>query len=141
MLAKLRFKNPTNKSNKKKLQSGASTETYVFIVVLLALFYLIASQMGIGTMFNVIMSTSHALLIDTVLFIMAVAVLSGALSALLSEFGVVDLINKIVSPIMKPFFGMPGAASIGAITTYLSDNPAIISLAKDKKFIKYFYNY
>jgi len=42
---------------------------------------------------------------------------------------------------MRPFYGLPGAASIGAITTYLSDNPAIISLAKDKSFSKYFRNY
>ncbi len=92
-------------------------------------------------MFKVIMATAHSLLLDTVFLIMAIAVIAGAFSALLSEFGVVALINKIISPIMKPIYGLPGAASIGAITTYLSDNPAIISLAKDKGFNRYFKNY
>ncbi len=121
--------------------SKISLETYVFLFAVLGFFFYLSRVMGLGIMFNVFMNTAHDLLLNTVFFIMAVAVLAGALSALLSEFGVVELINKVVSPIMKPLFGMPGAASIGGITTYLSDNPAIISLAKDKKFIKYFYNY
>ena len=37
---------------------------------------------------------------------------------------------------MKPLYGMPGA-----ITTYLSDNPAIIAFAKDKSFTKYLKDY
>ena len=121
--------------------SKITMETYIFLAAVIGFFIYLSRVMGLGIMFNVFMNTAHDLLLNTVFFIMAVAVLAGALSALLSEFGVVELINKIVSPIMKPLFGMPGAASIGGITTYLSDNPAIISLAKDKKFIKYFYNY
>lgn len=121
--------------------SKVSLETFVFLFVVLGFFYYLSQEMGLGMMFNVFMNTAHELLLNTVFFIMAVAVLAGALSTLLSEFGVVELINKLISPIMKPLFGMPGAASIGGITTYLSDNPAIISLAKDKKFIKYFYDY
>ncbi len=130
-----------HQKNPEEEPSKISLETYVFIFVVLGFFLYLSRVMGLGIMFNVFMNTAHELLLNTVFFIMAVAVLAGALSALLSEFGVVELINKLISPIMKPLFGMPGAASIGGITTYLSDNPAIISLAKDKKFIKYFYNY
>ena len=72
-------------------------------------------------MFSIIMATAHDLLLNTVFFIMAIAVLAGAFAALLAEFGVVALINKIISPIMKPVYDLPGAASIGAITTYLID--------------------
>jgi spore maturation protein SpmB len=72
---------------------------------------------------------------------MAVAVVAGALSALLSEFGVVTLINKLLSPLMKPLYGLPGAASLGIMTTYLSDNPAILALAHDNGFRKYFKKY
>jgi hypothetical protein len=42
---------------------------------------------------------------------------------------------------MKPLYDLPGAATVGVITTYLSDNPAIISLAKDKGFVRYFKKY
>lgn len=124
-----------------KTKKAISKETYIFLIIIGVPFWYLGSTMGVGTMFNVIMATAHELLLNTVFFILSIAVLAGALSALLSEFGVVALINKIISPIMNPLYGLPGAASIGAITTYLSDNPAIISLAKDKGFTKYFRDY
>nr|PID80094.1 MAG: hypothetical protein CSB19_01045 [Clostridiales bacterium] len=89
-------------------------------------------------MFNVIIKTAHDLLLDTVFKIMAIAVLAGAFASLLNEFGVVALINYVLSPIMRPLYNLPGAASLGIITTYLSDNPAIISLTKDKAYTKFF---
>ncbi len=124
-----------------KVKKSVSKETFVFLGIISLAFGYLSSQMGVGIMFNVIMKTAHELLLDTVFFIMAIAVLAGSFSALLSEFGFVALINMIISPIMKPLYGLPGAASIGAITTYLSDNPAIISLSKDKGFVKYFEKY
>ena len=42
---------------------------------------------------------------------------------------------------MKPLYGLPGAGITGALATYLSDNPAIISFVKDKNFTKYFKKY
>ncbi len=113
----------------------------IFLAIFLGLFCAIGSQMGAANMLSTMMNTAYALLMDTVFYIMAIAVLAGAVSALLSEFGVVDLINKLVSPLMKPLFGLPGAASLGIITTYLSDNPAILALANDGKFRGYFKKY
>lgn len=125
----------------KKIKKAISLETFVFIIISGGIFGYLGIVMGVDKMFNTIMNTAHYLLIDVVFFIMAIAVLAGAFAALLSEFGVVALINKIISPIIRPIYGLPGAASIGMITTYLSDNPAIISLAHDKGFKKYFKDY
>ena len=80
-------------------------------------------------------------LINTVFYIMAIAVLAGAVSGLLMEFGVVAAINKILSPLMKPLYGLPGASVVGVVTTYLSDNPAILTLAGDDNFKRYFKKY
>ncbi|AMC09441.1 CD0519/CD1768 family membrane protein [Turicibacter sp. H121] len=125
---------------KRKVKS-ISLETFVFLGVLLVGFGYIGNKMGAGIMFSVIMETAHDLLLDTVFFIMALAVLAGALSALLSEFGVITLINRLLSVFIRPLYGLPGASIIGAIATYLSDNPAIISFAKDKEFQKFFKRY
>lgn len=113
----------------------------IFLAIFLGIFCSIGSVMGAANMLSTMMNTAYALLMETVFYIMAIAVLAGAVSALLSEFGVVDLINKLVSPLMKPLFGLPGAASLGIITTYLSDNPAILALANDGKFRGYFKKY
>src|SRR5699024_9972679 len=55
-------------------------------------------------------------------------------SAVLTEFGVIALANKFLSPLMKPLYGMPGATIIGIFTCYMSDNPAILTLTADKQF-------
>ncbi len=127
-----------DESNSPKKVKAVNLETFVFLGILVIGFGYIASVMGAGIMFKVIMNTAHDLLLNTVFLIMAMAVLAGALSALLSEFGVISLINKIFKSFMKPLYGLPGASITGAIATYLSDNPAIISFAKDKNFTKYF---
>ena len=57
------------------------------------------------------------------------------------EFGVVGLLEKMLRPLMKPIFNLPGVASLGAVMTFLSDNPAIITLSKDVSFAKYFKKY
>jgi hypothetical protein len=125
----------------KKFKKAVSLETLIFLVLFILFFFMLSNRMGMVNMFNTIMHTAHQLLLNTVFFIMAIAVVAGAIGALLSEFGVIALINRILSPLMKPLYDLPGAAAIGVITTYLSDNPAIISLAKDKGFAKYFKKY
>ena len=125
----------------KKSVKAVSLETFVFITIILAGFIYIANRMGMGIMFKVIMNTAHDLLLNTVFLIMAMAVLAGAFSALLSEFGVIALLNRLFAGFMKPLYGLPGASIAGALATYLSDNPAIISFSKDKSFTKYFKDY
>ncbi len=113
-------------------------DTVVFTVIMGMFFGYIGWKMGISNMFSTIMATAYRLLIDTVLYIMAIAVLAGAFGRLATEFGLVRILNKIFSPLMRPFYNLPGVAFLGIITTYLSDNPAIISLAKDKEYVEYF---
>lgn len=91
-----------------------------------------------SNLMNTLMQTSYKLLLDTVFFLMGITVLMGALSSLLAEFGVVQLLEKLLRPLMKPLFNLPGVAALGAVVTFLSDNPAIISLSKNEKFSRYF---
>ena len=114
---------------------------FLFLVILIGGIVLFAIPMGLANLLRTIMNTAFSLLIDTCLYIMAIAVIMGALDALLTEFGVVDLLNKLLNPLMKPLYGMPGAAALGVVATYLSDNPAILSLAEEKGFRKYFKKY
>ena len=134
----------TKKKKSKKnvvVKKAISLETFVFLAIFFLIFGLMARKMGTPLMFKTMMATAHDLLLNTVFFIMAMAVIAGAVSALLSEFGAIALINKIFAPLMKPLWGMPGASVTGAVATYLSDNPAIIPFAKDKRFTSFFKKY
>ena len=116
-------------------------EVFVFLTVFLLFFVYLGSQMGVANMLNTLMNTAYKLLMETVLYIMAIAVLAGAVSALFSEFGVIALLNKLLSPVVALLYGLPGASAVGIFTTYLSDNPAILTLADDSNFRRYFKKY
>lgn len=111
------------------------------LVVVVALFWYLGHVMGVAQMLNTIMRTAHDLLLNTVFYLMGICVITGALGRIFVEFGVVKLLEKILKPLMKPLFNLPGVASLGAVMTFLSDNPAIISLAQDKRFSSYFKKY
>lgn len=111
------------------------------LVIVFALFYYIGFIMGIPQMLNTIMRTAHDLLLNTVFYLMGICVITGAIGRLFVEFGVVKLLERILRPLMKPLFNLPGVAALGAVMTFLSDNPAIISLSQDKRFSSYFKKY
>lgn len=124
----------------KKL-SRSTIEAIVLLAVMALVFSLLGSRMGGANMIKTIMNTAHDLLLNTVFYLMGITVLTGALSKLMSEFGVVTVLGKLLRPLMKPLYNLPGAAALGAVMTFLSDNPAIISLSKDRKFSSYFKKY
>ena len=124
----------------RKIYSIIPSGIYCLIIVF-GLFGYLGSQMGMANMLNTLMHTAHDLLLNTVFYIMAICVITGAIGRIFVEFGVVALLEKLLRPLMKPLFNLPGVASLGAVMTFLSDNPAIIALAQDKKFSIYFKKY
>ena len=137
----MKIENPNDEKKKPNMKRAISLETFIFLGIFIAIFGLLASRMGFINMLNTMMNTAYSLLMETVFYIMAIAVIAGAISGLFSEFGVIAMMNKILSPLMKPVYDLPGAALIGVFATYLSDNPAILTLANDKNFQRYFKKY
>lgn len=130
----------TNK-NKMKFKKDLGLEAPLFIVFFLIFFVYVGSIMGGTNMIKTMMETAFDLLINVCLYLMAVAVLAGGISGLFSEFGVIALINRGLSFIMKPLYDLPGASSLGMINCFMSDNPAILTLAHDDNFRQYFKKY
>ena len=111
------------------------------LVIVFGLFAFIGMQMGVPQMLNTIMKTAHDILLNTCFYLMAICVITGAIGKLFVEFGVVKLLEGMLRPLMRPLFNLPGVAALGAVMTFLSDNPAIISLSQDKRFSSYFKKY
>ena len=132
----LKYRFPKNFATSLKYRSGI-----VCLAIVVGLFTLLALKMGAAPMLNTVMHTAHDLLLNTCFYLMAICVLTGAVGKIFVEFGVVDLLEKLLRPLMKPLFNLPGVASLGAVLTFLSDNPAIITLSKDKHFAAYFKKY
>lgn len=111
------------------------------ITTVVVLFGYLGMVMGVPNMLNTIMRTAHDLLLNTVFYLMSICVITGAIGKVFVEFGVVTLLERTLRPLMRPIFNLPGVTSLGAVMTFLSDNPAIISLAHDKRFASYFKKY
>lgn len=127
--------------NEKKLKKAVSIEGVLTILFFIVILTVLSNKMGGINLINTLIKTAHDLLLNTVFFIMGVTVLAGAFSSILSEFGVISILNRVLSPLMRPLYRLPGAAALGIVTTYISDNPAILALASDKGFKKYFKSY
>ena len=123
------------------MKKNRTVSALVCLAIVVGLFTYMGIVMGAANMLNTIMRTAHDLLLNTVFYLMGICVITGALGKLFVEFGVVDLIEKMLRPLMRPIFNLPGVASLGAVMTFLSDNPAIITLTKDKRFASYFKKY
>ena len=121
------------------LQSKTKLFEPLCLLTGLGLFFgYIGTAMGVTNMFNTLFATAHDLLLNTVFYIMGITVLAGAFSKLLVEFGLIALMEKLLAPFMRPLFRLPGRSALAALMTFFSDNPAVISLAHDKRFSKGF---
>lgn len=116
-------------------------EPVLFLIIFNIPLYFLAKQMGVSNMFNTMMNTAYHLLMETAFFLLAICVVMSAFSYMLNEFGVVALLNRLLSSLMKPLYGLPGAASLGIVLTYLTDNPAILSVADNESYKAYFEEY
>lgn len=124
-----------------RFKKDIGVENFVCIFVFFGIFIAIGSVMGGMNMVKTMMNTGFDLLMNVCLYLMAIAVLAGAISGIFSEFGVIALINNLLSRVMKPIYDLPGASSLGMLNCYLSDNPAILTLAHDYNFRRYFKKY
>lgn len=124
-----------------RFKKDIGLENFLCLGLFLTFFILIGRKMGGINMIKTMMNTGFDLLMNVCLYLMAIVVLAGAISGLFSEFGVIALVNKLLSKIMKPIYDLPGASSLGMLNCYLSDNPAILTLAHDDNFRRYFKKY
>lgn len=127
--------------NEYVLKKAVSKEGFICLFLVTAAVVGLGQKMGIANMFNTLLNTAFDLLINTVFYIMAIAVIAGAFSGVLTEFGGVAVINRGLSRLMKPLYDLPGASVLSILTTYFSDNPAILTLCEDKRFRQYFKKY
>ena len=73
----------------------------VCLLIVVGLFSLLGWKMGAAPMLNTVMHTAHDLLLNTCFYLMAICVLTGAIGKVFVEFGVVDLLEKLLRTLSK----------------------------------------
>lgn len=129
---------PAHSDSRRPVTRAFRRESPLCLAGLIAVVVFFGSFMGYAHFFSTLMRTSYDLLINTVFYIMAISVLAGAFGGFLAEFGVLALLNLLLAPAARRIWGMPGVAAIVAMSTFLSDNPAVSTLGRDPEFIRYF---
>ena len=81
---------------KKNNPQRSTVEAIVFLAFLFAVSCPLCIIMGGGNMLKTMMATAHDLLLNTVFYLMGITVLTGALSKLMAEFGVVEDRKSVV---------------------------------------------
>ncbi len=127
--------------HKNHFKKEIGLENFGFIIVFFGVFIVLGQKMGGTNMMMTLINTSYRLLMDVCFYLMAMSVLAGAISALFSEFGFISMVNRILNKLVQPLYGLPGAASLGILNCYLSDNPSILTLANEDNFLSYFKKY
>src|SRR5699024_12194275 len=84
----------------KTIKKDVGVEVFIFILAFFGLFIYMGSIMGGTNMIKTMMLTSYDLLIYVCLYLMAVAVLAGGISAIISGFWVSAIVKGIVSKII-----------------------------------------
>ncbi|WP_138159244.1 CD0519/CD1768 family membrane protein [Peptoniphilus catoniae] len=116
-------------------------ESVSFLLIFFLIFGYIGNKMGPINMIKTILNTSYSLLMDICFYLMAICVITGGIGALFMEFKVIKCLNSFLSLLMNPFYSLPGASAWGVLTCYISDNPAMLSLAENEEYKSYFKKY
>lgn len=124
-----------------RVRKAVSVEGVVTLCILVLVFVGMGARMGGIALVKGMFQIAFDLLINTCFYIMAIAVIAGALAGIMTEFGVISILNVVLSPLMRPLYGLPGASAIGIFTTFFSDNPAILTLCDDRRFRGFFKKY
>ena len=127
-----------NASTDKISMTTNSWDPLILLLILTGFFGGVGYQMGLPNMLGTLLSTAHDLLLNTAFFIMSLMIITGALSHLMVEYGIIQVAQRCFSPFMGFFYNLPGKAALAGLMTFFADNPAIINFAGDKSFAKGF---
>lgn len=97
-----KMKGAKDSTFQQKIKREIDIENFIFLEAFFGFFVLFFTKMGLVNTFSILMKTAHALLLDTVIPLIAICVLMGSVSSLFSEFRVMAIANRVLNLLMKP---------------------------------------
>lgn len=83
--------------------------------------------------------TGGLILFDLINDLFAIFLFAGFLLPFLTEFGLLELIGSLLTPFMRPVFGLPGRASIDCIASWVGDGTIGVALT-NKQYEEGYYD-
>lgn len=83
--------------------------------------------------------TGGLILFDLINDLFAIFLFAGILLPFLTDFGLLELIGSLLTPFMRPVFGLPGRASIDCIASWVGDGTIGVALT-NKQYEEGYYD-
>ena len=85
------------------------------------------------------MDTGGLILYDLIKDLLGIFLFAGFLLPFLTDFGLLEFIGSILTPVMRPVFDLPGGASIDCIASWVGDGTIGVALT-NKQYEEGYYN-
>lgn len=82
--------------------------------------------------------TGGLVLYDLILGLFSIFLFAGLFLPFLTEFGMLEYVGVLLTPVMRPLFGLPGRSSVDAVASWIGDGTIGVSLT-NKQYIEGFY--
>ena len=109
------------------------------VVRLVGLVLAVMTYFEWGPVFVWSMDTGGLILYDLIKGLFAIFLFAGFLLPFLTDFGLLEFIGAMLTPVMRPIFKLPGRASIDAIASWVGDGTIGVALT-NKQYEEGYYN-
>lgn len=83
-------------------------------------------------------NTGGLILNDLILGLFSIFLFAGFLLPFLTDFGLLEFVGVLLTPVMRPLFGLPGRSSIDCVASWIGDGTIGVSLT-NKQYIEGYY--
>lgn len=107
--------------------------SYVWIVIrTLGFIFAFLTYFKVGPNWIYSESTGGLILNDLVLTLFTIFLFAGFLLSILTDFGLLEYIGVLLTPIMRPFFKLPGRSSVNAIASWVGDGTIGVAMTNNQ---------
>lgn len=82
--------------------------------------------------------TGGLVLYDLILGLFSIFLIAGLILPFLTDFGILEFVGVLLTPVMRPLFGLPGRSSVDAVASLIGDGTIGVSLT-NKQYKEGFY--
>lgn len=83
-------------------------------------------------------NTGGLILNDLILGLFSIFLFAGFLLPFLTDFGILEFVGVLLTPVMRPLFGLPGRSSIDCVASWIGDGTIGVSLT-NKQYMQGYY--
>lgn len=120
------------------LEDIAKVNTFWSIIRIIGFIFAFSVFFQIGPEWIWSADTGGLVLYDLILGLFSIFLFAGLILPFLTDFGMLEFVGVLLTPIMRPLFGLPGRSSVDAVASWIGDGTIGVSLT-NKQYKEGFY--